>query len=286
MVAVDGTEHSIALTTDLTPIENAVTVINAAIGSVATATVDLDLEYITITSLSTGPGSTVSISESSGAKAKQMTSPIVKSLIATDLSLGLLSTNLQNAFPNEDFDTVYLMERGTGLLLGDSVDEGVEWTNLWKNHSMEGTRKCGASADNELIRTSAIVVENTGYRAGSYLLDEFHVIEVLIYQRDETSAGWGLDWIVVSIQTINCPAGQFLQQQVDNVGCTPCEQGSFSDDGGRCRQCEPGHVPNAQQSQCDSCVVSGPSAHTTEGVSCVNCPAGYTPTEDRSACAT
>ena len=265
------------MTTDLTPIENAVTVINEVIGSVATATVDLDLEYITITSLSTGSGSTVRISESSGAKAKQMTSPIVKSLIATDLSLVTLSINLETAFPNDDFDTVYLMERGNGLLLGDSVSEGVE--------DESGSRKCGATATNDLIRTSAIMVENTGYRAGSFLLDESHVIEVMLYQRDETSAGWGLDWIVVSVQTITCPAGQFLQQQVDNVGCTLCQPGTFSDDGGRCRHCELGHVSNPQQSQCDSCVVSGPSSYTTDGISCVNCPAGYTPTEDRSSCA-
>ena len=71
VVAVDGIEYNIALTTDLTLIENAVTRINDVIGSTASVSV-ASSGYLQIQSASTGPSSTVIILESSGSAAKML----------------------------------------------------------------------------------------------------------------------------------------------------------------------------------------------------------------------
>jgi hypothetical protein len=126
----------------------------------------------------------------------------VKSVFALDVMLTQMSTQLAEGFG--DGYVVYVLERRTGLLLGDSEGEGVQ--------NADGDRICATGAANSIIRRSALQLEAIGYIAASLVLDENRITESSVYQLDKTSTGWGVDWLIVAVRTVVCPIGQFLEQ--------------------------------------------------------------------------
>eukprot|EP01052_Picozoa_sp_SAG31_P083953 SAG31_NODE_44194_length_263_cov_3.902439_1_plen_87_part_11 len=81
--------------------------------------------------------------------------------------------------------------------------------------------------------------------AASVVLDPTHLYDARIYQRDETQDGFGIDWLVVSVQTVHCPIGQALAQVLFMVECVQCPEEKVSREGLECLDCPIGKVPNA-----------------------------------------
>jgi hypothetical protein len=272
IVVVDGTPITITLDTDVTDIDAAVAALNTGLGKAATATRDSH-QYIHITSATTGPGSSVTIGSSSGPKAKQMVSPIVKSVLAVDVILSVLSSNLADTFDPAQ-DLVFIVERGTGFFIAENANEGIDL--------ISGDRKCVTAATNSLIQEAATIMENVGFQEASAVIDDSHILEAKVFQRDPTVDGFGLDWLIVLVRRVDCPAGQFLAQGVGNSGCVTCEQGKISGDGKVCQVCPTRQFPNVAQSACESCL--GNQIVNTELTECDNCPPNMEANEDRCQC--
>ena len=83
-----------------------------------------------------------------------------------------------------------------------------------------------------------------------------------------------------------CPAGT---SSADNrVSCQSCPTGSVSQTGRPCMSCGPGTQPNLEESECVSCVLSGPRffrAGLDDGrQSCSECPARQVPNAGLTGC--
>ena len=75
-----------------------------------------------------------------------------------------------------------------------------------------------------------------------------------------------------------CTAGQ--QPNDDLSGCTPCQAGRYSSDGGTCIDCIAGKEPNTAQTDCVDCAVGEVSA----GDQCAACSPGTAPESTKSQC--
>lgn len=274
ILVVDGINITIPLTTDLDDYSDAVDVINAGLGGAASASLDSAGKYMTITSSSTGPTSSVALGPDSGDLAKKMLCPVVKSILTIDLYLDHISEALKMTF--DENDIVYIVERSTGFLIAESAGEGVS--------DEYGNRKCAVSADNELMRQSALQLDNfePKWDETSSKLDATHYYDSVWYQRDATQDGWGLDWLVVVVQFEQCPMGQSMQQVGHSVACTECPVGKVSGDGLECVSCPQGRVTNREQSECDQCPDG--SYHNEAQTLCLECPVFQVATEQGDSC--
>ena len=273
VLSVDDTTYTIDLNVDLSDPADAVIVINTALAGAATASMDAEGRYMTIVSSTSGPDSTVAVDASSGAKAWQMLSPAVKSVVAVDLFLDQISSLLAETFAD---DVVYIIERQTGLLIAVSGTERVTTST--------GERKCAVNAATDFIRISALQLENMGWETASSRIDSTHFYDAKVYQRDQTADGWGLDWLLVVVQTVECSQGKSLRQYgTSDVKCLVCPAGKVSTNGLSCHACDQGAVPSEDQSQCDACH-AGSYQDDVDGGTCLRCPAGKVSTTGVSSC--
>lgn len=274
VLVVDGVNITIPLTTNLDDYSDAVDIINAGLDGAGSASLDDEGKYLTISSSTTGTGSSVSLGPQSGDSAKKMLCPVVKSVLTVDLYLDDISEALAATF--DETDAVYIVERSTGLLIADSTGEGV--TDEYNN------RRCAVSTSHELVRESAYILDNLEpkWDEMSSILDETHFFDAILYQRDETQTGWGIDWLVVVVQLEQCPAGQSLQQLGPVVACNSCPVGEVSRQGLECIACPQGTVANMQQSECDQC----PEGSYANGAQtqCIECPVFQVASEQGDSC--
>lgn len=269
ILTVDGANFTINLDTNLDSYADAATVITAGLGGAAAATVDAEGKYMTITSSTTGPSSYVRLGDGNSARVRKMLCPVIKSVLAIDLYLDRISDSLEDTFQD---DIVYIVERSTGLLVAESAGEGVmdHEETFGEGHSGYALRKCAVNAETDLIRSSALQLENIvpKWSTMSLKLDATHLVDSRVYRRDPTEDGFGIDWLIVVVQTMQCPIGQALRTLLLNVECTQCNEGQISSDGLECIDCPAGMVPNAEQSECNACPDGMEQA---TDVSCVPC---------------
>lgn len=166
-IIIDGTNHTIDLTSDLSDPANTVDAINTVLGAAGAAALDAEGRYMTITSASIGLSSTVIVDlENSGEKARQMLSPAIKSLLGVTLHLDRISMLLAQTFSD---DIVYIVERENGLLIAESAGEGVT--------TSAGDRKCAVNSELDLLRVSALQLENMRWATASARIDNTHFCE-------------------------------------------------------------------------------------------------------------
>ena len=81
----------------------------------------------------------------------------------------------------------------------------------------------------------------------------------------------------------DCGAGKM--PNADNTECVSCVDGEYSV-GDRCRKCAPGTETSGDKSRCDSCLIQGLNSFSTDGVSCEDCWSNSEPLGplDRSNC--
>eukprot|EP01047_Picozoa_sp_COSAG01_P044160 COSAG01_NODE_3973_length_5478_cov_1.317531_2_plen_1348_part_00 len=281
IVDVDGIAHAVELSTDLSRVEDAVTVINEALEGYAIATIEEQYsryEYVTIVSTSYGSRSSIAINSQSGTKAKRMLSPVAKSLLAGDIQFDLISDHLASTFPNLDENIAYIVQPSTGYMIANSINEKISFA--------DGSWKCAAMSNNAHIASSARQLDGIGWKTVSLVMDEFHHLEAELFQRDAThggdtlnGTGWALDWIVVVIHVQHCRPGQSLRQLLNTVSCESCQRGTYSPDGGRCRKCPSGTIPNRQHAACIACP-SGRYPFVGKIIECKQCTTAQF--EDRS----
>ena len=296
-LTIDGTNITTTLDTNLDSYADAAAVISAGLGGAGTATVDTDGKYMTITSSTTGPSSFVRLGEGNSARVRQMLCPVIKSVLGIDLYLDRISKSLKNTFQD---DIVYIVERSTGLLVAESAGEGVmdHEETFAEGHTGHALRKCAVNAETDLIRSSALQLENIvpKWSTMSLKLDATHLVDSRVYQRDPTEDGFGIDWLIVVVQTIQCPIGQALRTLLLNVECVQCDEGQISSDGLECVECPAGMVPNAEQSECIlcpdgmeqqtavSCALCLGNTISTGGNECTSCGIGLIANEEKIEC--
>jgi hypothetical protein len=269
VVEIDGVNITITLDANLNDYADAATVIDAGLGAAGTATVDGAGEYMTITSSSPAAGSYVKLAAGNAAIVRKMLCPVIKSVLGIDMYLDRISKSLTATFQE---DTVYIVERSTGLLVAESAGEGVMDGVSDTGHAI---RKCAVNAETQLIRSSARQLENIvpPWPTVSLKLDSTHLSDSRIYQRDAMEDGFGIDWLIVVVQTVQCPIGQSLETVLLNVECVQCPEGKISSDGLACVDCPAGMAPNAEQGGCRSC----PAGATLDAERvCTTCEIGWT----------
>ena len=78
-----------------------------------------------------------------------------------------------------------------------------------------------------------------------------------------------------------CIAGKMPNDA--HTQCVECAAGNYSV-GDQCRSCGPGTAPSADASRCDSCLMQGASAYSSDGRTCRDCAPGTEPLANLTDC--
>eukprot|EP01050_Picozoa_sp_SAG11_P008070 SAG11_NODE_693_length_7696_cov_5.410294_5_plen_1073_part_00 len=247
---IDGTSHTIVLETDLANPLNLVNQLNNALTGAATARLITDgfsHGNIVIESTSIGSNSRVAVNPSSSEHARMLVAQPQEVLITFTYELDQVGDFLHQGFPDAERFVVYVMEKHTGFLIGDSNLEGAG--------NADGSRKCASAATSDLIRQSAALLENMDEEYLLALLDETHSIEMKPLQMFGTAEdGYDVDWQLVVVQTLECGPGQEPGMMDTRVGCLPCSSNTVSASGRQCIDCPTGLVPSEERTSCDACL--------------------------------
>ena len=157
VVEVDGVTHTVQLDADLTSPTSAVSLLNERLAGVATVSLNPNEQFV-ISSVTTGRSSSVHIDASSSSKkARFMLSAPAGTLLELNHRLQSMSSDPLEMFSDPQKAIVYSRERRTGLLIAESVGEGVA-------DMATETRKCASEAETDLIRSASLLLDSLGDR--------------------------------------------------------------------------------------------------------------------------